>query len=281
LPWYSYDLALLGRLAGCPNRLLLRERSVIVGKLDGKVAIISGAGQGVGRGIALALAKEGAAVVIAELNPETCQRTAEEIRALGGRSLGVTTDVRRRKQVNAAVAAAVKEFGTVDILVNNAQAMRNQVLFEDTTDEDMALALESGLMASFYFMQACFPYFKEHGGKIISLASAAGLHGHAGWTAYATAKEGIRALTKVAAHEWGQYKINVNVICPMAATPNWEAWGSANPELRDAVIAGIPLGRMGDCETDIGRAVVFLASSDSDYITGLTMMVDGGQMILH
>ena len=250
-------------------------------KRDGMLAIISGAGHGVGRGITLALAKEGAAVVIAELSPDTCQRTADEIKAFGGRSLAVTTDVRRREEVKGAVAAAVKEFGTVDILVNNAQAMRNQVLFEDTTDDDMALALESGFLATFYFMQACFPYLKEHGGKIINLASAAGLSGHPGWTAYAAAKEGIRALTKVAAHEWGQYGINVNVICPMASTPQFQAWGEAEPELRDMVIASIPLARMGDCEMDIGRAVAFLASSDADYITGLTMMVDGGQNILH
>jgi len=252
-----------------------------MGKLDGKVAIISGAGQGMGRGIALALVKEGAAVVIAELNPDTCRRTADELKALGGRSLAVTTDVRHREEVNAAVAVAVREFGTVDILVNNAQDTRTQVLFEDTTDEDMALALESGLLAAFYFMQACFPYFKEHGGKIINLASSAGLRGSPALTAYAVAKEGIRALTKVAAHEWGQYKINVNAICPLAVTPKFEEWGDADPEARDMVMASVPLGRMGDCEMDIGRSVVFLASSDSDYITGLTMMVDGGQMILH
>ena len=137
------------------------------------------------------------------------------------------------------------------------------------------------MLAAFYFMQACFPHFKDHGGKIISLASAAGLYGHPGWTAYAVAKESIRALTKVAAHEWGQYKINVNVICPLASTPLFQAWGDAEPELRDAMIASIPLGRMGDCEMDIGHAVVFLASPDADYITGLTMMVDGGQMVLH
>ncbi|MFC1999707.1 SDR family NAD(P)-dependent oxidoreductase [Chloroflexota bacterium] len=252
-----------------------------MGKLDGKAAIVSGAGQGVGRGIALALAKEGAAVVIAELDPDTCRRTADEIRTLGGRSLMATTDVRRHEEVNAAVAAAVEEFGTVDILVNNAQAMRTPVPLENVTDRDMAMELESGLMAALYFMQACFPYFKEHGGKIINLASGAGLSGYPGLTAYAVAKEGIRALTRVAAHEWGQYKINVNVVCPLANTPKFQAWGESEPVQRDAMIATIPLGRMGDCEIDIGRAVVFLASPDADYITGLTMMVDGGQMILH
>jgi NAD(P)-dependent dehydrogenase (short-subunit alcohol dehydrogenase family) len=144
----------------------------------------------------------------------------------------------------------------------------------------MALALESGLMATFYFMQACFPYLKQKGGKIVNFASAAGLDGYAEWAAYATAKEWIRALTKVAAHEWGQYKINVNVICPLAYTSKMKLWSEGFPEDYNRLTSSIPLGRLGDCEYDIGRAVVFLASSDSDYITGHTLMVDGGQTIL-
>ncbi|MCX5998728.1 MAG: SDR family NAD(P)-dependent oxidoreductase [Chloroflexi bacterium] len=248
-----------------------------MGKLDAKVAIVTGAGQGVGRGIALALAREGAAVAIVELNQDTCRRVVEEIRAFGGPALEAVCNVRKRKPVQAAVAATVREFRTVDILVNNAQAHRQGVCFEDTTNDDMALALESGLMATFYFMQACFPFFKRHGGKIINLASAAGTEGSPGNTAYATAKEGIRALTKVAAHEWGKYRINVNAICPLADSPGWEKAPAGSLE---RTLRSVPLGRMGDPEKDIGRAVVFLASADSDYITGHTMTVDGGLTIL-
>jgi NAD(P)-dependent dehydrogenase (short-subunit alcohol dehydrogenase family) len=251
-----------------------------MGKLDNKVAIVTGAGQGIGRGTALALAGEGAAVVIVDMKKENCIRTVNEIKLLGGRALATHCDVSRRDQVNAAVAAAAKEFGTVDILVNVAQAMRNDVLFQDTTDEDMTLALGSGLMGTFYFMQECFPYMKEHGGKIINFGSAAGLEGHSGWTAYAASKEGIRALTRVACHEWGQYKINVNAICPLASSPHMLEWGAANPGMLDLIAAMTPLRRLGDCEKDIGQAVVFLASSDSDYITGQTLMVDGGQTML-
>ncbi len=250
-----------------------------MGKLDGKVAIVTGAGQGIGRGISLAMSKEGASVVVAEINEETCRRTAGEIESLGGRAVAVSCDVSRREQVRAAVAAAVREFGTVDILVNVAQAMRNDVLFEDTTDDDMALALGSGLLGTFYFMQECFPYLKKNGGKIINFASAAGTEGHAGWTAYAASKEGIRALTRVACHEWGPHGINVNAICPLANSPHMLEWGETTGML-DLIVGMVPLRRLGDCENDIGRAAVFLASSDSDYITGQTLMVDGGQAML-
>lgn len=252
-----------------------------MGKLNDKVALVTGAGRGLGRGIALELAREGAAIAIAELDPTTAQQTAEEIEALGRHALAVVTDAGQREQVNAAVAATEEAFGTVDILVNNAQIQRQQVNFEDTTDDDMQVVLASGVLGTFYFMQACFPLLRRRGGKIINVASAAGLLGYAGWTSYAVSKEGIRALTKVAAHEWGQHKINVNVICPAADTPSMQEWSGNHPDLAKEMIRSIPLGHLGDPEADIGRAVVFLAGPDSDYITGLTMMVDGGQTILH
>lgn len=251
-----------------------------MGTLDGKVAIVTGGGKGVGRGIALALSKEGAAVVVVGRNADVCLQTANDIKGFGARALSLTCDVRRRGQVEAMVESTVKEFGTVDILVNNAQDLRYEVLFEDTTDDDMALALESGLLGTFYCMQTCFPYLKERGGKIINLASGAGTEGAPGFAAYAAVKEGIRALTRVASHEWGKHKINVNVICPLANSSRLQGWGEAFPEQLDALLTKVSMGRLGDCEKDIGRAVVFLASSDSDYITGQTLMVDGGQAVL-
>lgn len=251
-----------------------------MGKLDGKTAIITGGGQGIGRGIALAMVKEGANVCLAEWNPETCQATAKQLQSLGGRAIGVQCDVAKRDQVKKVVATAVKEFGTVNILANVAQAMRNDIAFENTTDEDMALALGSGLLGTFYFMQECFPYMKQHGGKIINFGSAAGLEGHSGWTAYAASKEAIRGITRVACHEWGKYKINANVICPLASSPHMQEWAKTSGGIADIMVAMVPLGKMGDCETDIGRAAVFLASSDADFITGQTLMVDGGQCML-
>ncbi|MEZ4332455.1 MAG: glucose 1-dehydrogenase [Myxococcota bacterium] len=252
-----------------------------MGKLDGRVAIVTGGGQGIGRGVALVLAREGADVVVVDMNPETAGRTAAEVEGLGRRALAVPTDVRRRREVEACVAAAEQAFGRIDALVNCAQIQRQQVAFEDTTDDDMDVVLGSGLMGTFYFMQACFPAMRRRGGKIVNVASAAGLVGYKGWASYAVAKEGIRALTKVAANEWGQHKINVNAICPLSLTPSMKEWHTNNPELSKIMIDSIPLGRVGDPEQDIGRAVAFLAGPDSDFITGATLMVDGGQTILH
>ena len=251
-----------------------------MGILDGKVAIVTGAGQGTGRGIALALAKEGSSIAVAGRTLWKCARTAEEAKDVGGRALPVAFLAGRREQADALVAATIKEFGTVDILVNSAQDTRPGVSFEDTTDEDMALALDSGLWGTFHLMQACFRYLKERGGKIINLASAAGIEGMEGFAAYAAAKEGIRALTRVAAREWAKYGVTVNVICPFADAPAQRAWAKAHPDEMARNVAKVPMGRLGDCERDIGRAVVFLASSDSDYITGHSIMVDGGQAIL-
>lgn len=252
-----------------------------MGKLTGKVALVTGAGRGLGRGIALELARDGASIVIAEIDPETGRRTAGEIEALGQRAIAVEVDVQLRDQVNRTVAAAMEAFGSLDILVNNAQIQRQQVAFEDTTDDDMDVVLGSGLMGTFYFMQACLPLLRRRGGKVINVASAAGLVGYAGWASYAVAKEGIRALTKVAAHEWGKHKINVNAICPLSLTPSMKEWSTSNPELAKIMVDSIPLAHFGDPEKDIGRAVAFLAGPDSDFITGMTMMVDGGQTILH
>jgi len=248
--------------------------------LEGKVAIVTGAGQGVGKGVAIALAKEGAAVAIPEINPDTATATADEIKAFGGKALAITCDVSSREQVNAAYAAAVKEFGPVNILVNNAQWARPGVPIEAETDEGWNNTFASGVNATFYFMQACFPYMKENGGRIINFASMAGTNGLEGMVAYAANKEAIRGLTRVAAHEWGQYNITVNVVLPWSSAPSWEMFQKNFPELATASVAQNPMRRVGDSEIDVGRAVVFLAGPDASYINGLNLHVDGGQAIL-
>jgi len=252
-----------------------------MGKLDGKIAIVTGAGQGVGRGIALALAKEGAAVIATGRTLEKCVRTADEIKALGGKAKALACDTSHRDQVNGVVAATAETFGTIDILVNNAQVARTGVPFEQVTDDDMEAAFGSGFYGTLYFMQACFPYLKKNGGKVINFGSASGTKGNAGFAAYAAAKEAIRALTRVAAREWAKLGITVNTICPLANSPGVQQWIDEAPELSEKMLlSGVPMGRIGDCEADIGRATVFLASADADYITGQTLNVDGGLWIV-
>ncbi len=249
-----------------------------MGRLEGKVAIVTGAGQGIGKGTALAFASEGADIVIAEIDPTSGAATGQEVEKRGVRSLVVEADVRKRSAADQVVRAAVEEFGHVDILVNNAIAHLSPVPLEDLTDDQVRLAWESGLMASLYFMQACFPHMKGRGGKIINFGSSAGVDGMAYMGAYSVSKEAIRTLTKVAAKEWGQHGIYVNSVCPFGASPGWAEWAAANPDLVAAHAEGQPLRRgAGDCELDVGRALVFLASSDSDYVTGHTLFVDGGQ----
>jgi NAD(P)-dependent dehydrogenase (short-subunit alcohol dehydrogenase family) len=244
-------------------------------ELDGKTALVTGAGQGVGRGIALALAKAGAAVVVFERNADTGARTASEIEELGAAALAVVGDVRVRVDCEAAVAAAVDRFGGVDILVNNAQQVPTGPL-DACTDDDMYAAWESGALAAFRLMQLCHPLMRERGGgSIVNLGSGAGTQGLPGLGAYAVAKEGIRALTKVAMLEWGPDNVRVNTVCPWARTDYWNALDDRE---REARLRRNPLRRIAEPEADIGGVVVFLASDAGAYVTGQTMHVDGGNM---
>ena len=251
------------------------------GRLAGKVAIVTGAGQGVGRGIALAFAREGADVVVAELNEETGTAVVKEIEALGARAQFVACDVTSRESIDAAVAAGVAAFGGIDVLVNNAQrANPAPVPLMEHTDELVDLCFGTGYRASLHFMQACYPYLKERGGRVINLGSSAGLDGMAGQAAYGANKEAIRALSKTAAREWGPEGINVNILCPFARSPGVERFLELVPEMERKLVAGQPLGRIGDCEKDIGPVAVFLASDDARYITGHTVPADGGSLMI-
>jgi NAD(P)-dependent dehydrogenase (short-subunit alcohol dehydrogenase family) len=243
--------------------------------LDGKVAIVTGGGRGIGRGIALALAKQGARVAILERDADTGSRTVDEIRSLGADAIARTGSVRERTDCEAIVAAAVEQFGGVDVLVNNAQQVPVGPL-DHCTDDDMYTAWESGALAAFRLMQLCHPLMKERGGGVIvNLGSGAGTEGLAGLGAYAVAKEGIRALTKVAMLEWGADNIRVNTICPWAKSDHWE---TLTDRQRDARLAHNPLRRIGDPEADVGAVVVFLAGDAGSYVTGQTIHVDGGNM---
>ncbi len=243
--------------------------------LEGKVALVTGAGRGVGHGIALALAKAGAAVAVLERDADTGARTAQEIEESGADAIAVTGDVRTRADCEAAVTAAVERFGGVDVLVNNAQQVPTGPL-DACTDDDMYAAWESGALAAFRLMQLCHPHMTARGGgAIVNLASGAGTEGLPGLGAYAVAKEGIRALTKVAMLEWGADNIRVNTICPWARTDYWDG---LDDQQRAARLRRNPLRRIGEPEADVGGVVVFLASDAGAYVTGQTIHVDGGNM---
>ena len=256
-----------------------------MGRLDGKVAVVTGAGQGIGLGIALALASEGASISIPEINGERALRAGDEVRGRGVDVCTVTCDVRDRDQVDRAVATTIDELGSIDILVNNAIATGGDPAFAstagirpflETTEDQMRLQWESGTLGTFHFMQAVHPHMANRNGSIVNVASRAGTDGIGGYTAYAAAKEGIRALSRVASREWGADGIRVNVICPLAHTPSQLAYEAANPEAVERQVAAIPLGRIGDAELDIGNAVLMLCSADARYVTGQTIMVNGG-----
>lgn len=250
-----------------------------MGRLAGKVAIVTGAGQGVGRGIALALAKEGAVLVVVGRTLEKCIRTADEIAAAGGRAIALACDVSKREQVCAVVDRTIEAFGSIDILVNNAHASRPMVPFAETTEKDMAVSLK-GMYGTWHFMQVCFPHLRNSRGKVINLGSVSGLRGDAGFAAYAVAKEGIRAMSRVAAREWGAHGITVNVICPFSDSPGVEYMIDTNPDFIPMLTESTAMKRLGSSERDVGRTVVFLSSADADYITGQTINVDGGIWIV-
>ncbi|MDR4887333.1 SDR family oxidoreductase [Fredinandcohnia sp. QZ13] len=247
-------------------------------KLQGKVGIITGSASGIGRGMALAMAKEGAHIAIVDVNEEKGRETLAEINQYTEGLLFIK-DISIKENVNEIVNEVVKKYGKLDILVNNAHASR-QALFSETTQEMLDLSFGTGFYPTFHFMQAAYPELKKCRGKVINFASGAGIDGQMTQTSYAAAKEAIRAISRVAANEWGPEGINVNLISPIALTAGVEQWRDSAPEMYEAMVNKIPLRKLGDPEQDIGRVAVFLASSDSDYITGQTIMVDGGSIKL-
>lgn len=246
-------------------------------KLEGKVAVITGGAKGIGFGISKALAKEGANLVITGRTQSSLHDAKASIETeFGVRVFCVAADVGNEAAVQNIFDKTDIEYGRVDIVINNAQVSKSGVLLQDHTKEDFDVAILSGLYGTFYMMRAAFPYLKKSHGSVVNFASGAGLFGKIGQSSYAAAKEGVRGMSRVAAAEWGEYGINVNVICPLVMTEGLAAWKLEYPELYEKTIQDIPMRRFADAEKDIGRAVVFLCSEDGKFITGETITMQGG-----
>jgi len=248
-----------------------------MGQLDGKVALVTGAGQGIGRGIARRFVREGASVVIAEISEEHGLRVQTELAQLGGCGKFIRTDVGSKADVLAAIAAAIEDFGRLDILVNNAVKLPTPVLMAQKTDAMLEEQIRIGIWGTWWAMQASLPIMrKQGGGRIINFTSmdvetGAWLHAD-----YSIVKAGIVGMTRSAAIDWARFNINVNAVAPIAASAAFEQMCKDRPGLREHANAAVPLGRMGDPEEDIAPAVVFLASEGARFITGATIPVDGG-----
>jgi NAD(P)-dependent dehydrogenase (short-subunit alcohol dehydrogenase family) len=252
-----------------------------MGRLESRVAIITGAGQGIGRGIALVFAREGARVVIAELREHRAQRVADEIVAGGGNALAVATDVSREGDVRAMVDATLRRYGSVDVLVNNAQGMHARTPIAELTSEQVDTFWISGVKGTLWGMQAVYPIMKtKQHGRIINFVSSSGFRGEPGLGDYNATKEGIRALTKTAAREWGRDGITVNCIAPGALSKRGQEFLQRDPAEAERRNAQKCIPRLGDPEADIAPVAVFLASDESRFVTGQTMFADGGYCLL-
>jgi NAD(P)-dependent dehydrogenase (short-subunit alcohol dehydrogenase family) len=249
-----------------------------MGILNGKVAIITGAGYGVGEGIATAFAKEGATIVAAGRTESKLVAACGKLEKLGAKTMSITCDVSKADDIHRTVDATLAKFGAIDILVNNAHTISLGTI-NDVDEAGYIATFDTGPFATFRFMKAVYPHMKARGGgHIINLASTAAMRWDAkGFGIYAASKEAIRHLSRAAACEWALDGIRINTISPIAKTPGLAAWMEAEPGASAAFLSTVPMGYVGDCEQDIGRVAVFLVSPDSRYLTGLTIPVDGGQ----
>jgi NAD(P)-dependent dehydrogenase (short-subunit alcohol dehydrogenase family) len=246
----------------------------------GRVVIVTGAGQGIGRGIALHLGRNGASVVVAEWKEHRAARTVDELVDLGVPAMAAVCDISKKDEVDAMVAQTVDRFGRVDALVNNAQTFRPQAPLASVAEDDLDVFYESGVKGTLWGMQAVYPHMQGAGwGRIVNVASAAGITGMPGYGAYNASKEAIRALTRTAAREWGRDGIVVNCICPGAASKRGKDAATRNDDAHREFMRDHPIGRQGDPEDDIAPVILFLCSDACRYLTGQTLMVDGGAFL--
>ena len=250
------------------------------GKLTGKVAFVTGAASGIGRTTALAFARQGANVVVADIDQKGSQDTTRMIEEVGGQALALRCDVTRSEDVQAALAKTVEEFGRFDIAFNNAGAEQQPKPTADITEEEWDRIITINLHGVFLCMKYEIPLLLQHGGgAIVNTSSGAGIRVFGRGAAYAVAKHGVLGLTKDAALDYAAENIRINAICPgIIDTEMMDRFTGGTPEGRDRVIAQEPMGRMGKPE-EITAAVVWLCSDAASFVTGHALVADGGQTL--
>jgi NAD(P)-dependent dehydrogenase (short-subunit alcohol dehydrogenase family) len=245
----------------------------------GKVAFVTGAASGIGRETALAFAREGASVVVADRSAEGSAETARMIDALGGRVLAVACDVTRAADVRGALERTVTMFGRLDVAFNNAGVEQPVTPAADITEEEWNWIVDIDLRGIFLCMKHEIPLMLEQGGAIVNTSSGAGVKGIAGQAAYCAAKFGVIGLTKAAALDYAAAKVRINVVAPgIIDTPMMDRFSGGTPEGRARVIAQEPVGRMGSPE-EIAAAVLWLCSDAAAFVIGHALVIDGGQTV--
>jgi len=250
--------------------------------VDGKVAIVTGAGRGIGKAISLALARAGADIVAAARTKEEIEETCREVKDLGRQSLAIPTDVTKADQVEGMVEKVVGHFKRIDILVNNAGAVTCKAIVSldgsRLTEEEWHKVIDTNLTSAFLCCRAVGPHmFKQKKGKVINISSNNAQKGNTEIISYNTSKAALSMFTRCLALEWAPFKINVNAIGPGDFYTKLSAWHHDDPKLREKMMAHIPLGRVGDVG-EVGLLAVYLASPASDFITGQTIFIDGGEL---
>jgi NAD(P)-dependent dehydrogenase (short-subunit alcohol dehydrogenase family) len=249
--------------------------------LDGKVAIITGGSKGTGLGVAKAYAKEGVAVVITGRTASSLEAAKAEIEhdVPGACVLTLAADNKDHETAQKIVEQTIKQFGRLDILVNNAQEFHTQIPIEDYTWDQVISTYESGVFATWRYMVAALPHLKNTQGTVINMGSGAGTVSVPKCAVYGSNKEAIRGLSRIAAKEWGPHGITVNVINPYVRSAEGDRYEREFPEFMKEHMKTVPLGRLGDAELNVGGLCVFLAKPEGKYMTGATLDVDGGSTI--
>lgn len=265
-------------------------------RVDGKVAIITGAGQGIGKAIALTLAEAGADIVGVDCNAEQIEQTVKDIHKLGYKALALVTDVTQEDQVKSVIEQTISKFGRIDILCNNAGTLVTKPVayipgaklpgWESTggnwnkplTQQDWHRIIDTNLTSAFLFAQAVGPYMmKQKRGKVINISATDYDEGLPYLSAYEVSKAGLSSFTRCLASEWGQFNINVNAIAPGVIVTDMTAQFIDDPEMRKAIIDTVPLKRLGESR-EVALLALFLAAEASSYMTGQTYIIDGGAM---